>query len=573
MMPSWRQLRRPRPIVVAIVATLFAAGLVLYYQYQALTALQSQSRALLQQISEQTAADIAVKVRQTLDGPVLDTLLAVTHPDLRQGRLDLVSDHFRRGLREYPQVQRFFVWTKETEAVASGEALFLGRHSVDELERIKVTTGVRLSRDPVLGRAITDLANRSTHAQYIYVSGEVSPGQEVFLRLYWTDASRLSYYAIVGFLVSPSTLPDMFAALHERSLAALLQERGGDAPLELRVTDERGVVVYGRANSEPAAASVNVSMEFYPSARVESRLVAGVTPKNWRFEVSAPMRNGGLVRGYLPTVASVLLMLVAFGLTVEARRRSDDLARKQADFIAHASHQLKTPLSLLSAATETVEMAHVTSPEKLSQYLGIMRNEVTRLSVLVQRMLEFSRLQKTRNYEFEELDLGALVRETVEAFERSLSSQQFVFRVEQRGVSPTVMADPAALEQVLANLLDNAVKYSADARDVLVVVRSSGGDASIDVIDRGPGISRADRHRIFDKFYRGAAASRDRKGFGLGLPIVQELVQAHRGRVEVVSTIGAGSTFSIILPTIAPSRTEPTRGSSHSTADATEAAV
>ncbi len=528
-------------MVIAIVATLFAAALVLYYQYQALTALQSQSRALLRQISEQTAADIAQQVRQTLDGPVLDTLLAVTHPDLRQGRLDLVSEHFRQGLHDYPQVQRFFIWTNETEGIAPGEALFLGRQSVDELERVTVTSGVRLSRDPVLGRAAIALANRSKHAQYIYVSDEVSPGQELFLRLYWTDASRLSYYAMAGFVVSPSTLPEMFAALHERSLAALLKKRGGDTALELRVTDDHGAVVYGRSTSEPAASSVNVSMEFYPTARVESRLVGGAAkPQNWRFEVGAPLQDGGLIRGYLPTGASVLLMLVAFGLTVEARRRSDDLARKQADFIAHASHQLKTPLSLLSAATETIEMAHVTSPEKLSQYLGIMRNEVTRLSVLVQHMLEFSRLQKTRDYEFEELDLGGLVRETVEAFERSLTAQHFTLRVEQRGMSPTIMADPAAIEQVLANLLDNAVKYSTDARDVLVVVRSSGNEAAIDVIDHGPGISKADRLRIFEQVLsrrrrlggpqRVWTRPADRSGTGPGAPWARRSGQHHRPR-------------------------------------------
>ena len=229
----------------------------------------------------------------------------------------------------------------------------------------------------------------------------------------------------------------------------------------------------------------------------------------------------------------------------------------QADFIAYASHQLKTPLSLVSAAIETVEMAHVRSPEKLSQYLGIMRSEVTRLSTLVQRILEFSRLQQPRNYEFEPVDLGALVRETVEAFEGSLGGRQVTFVVEQDGPSPQIIADPAAIEQVLANLLDNAVKYSGDAREVRVRLYSSGGDASIEVIDRGPGLSARDRARIFDKFYRGSAAAGDRKGFGLGLSIIQELVKAHRGRVVVESTPGAGSVFRVVLPRHRPDRGEP----------------
>ena len=113
---------------------------------------------------------------------------------------------------------------------------------------------------------------------------------------YWTDARRLSYYAVVGYVVAPTTLPDMFAALHERKLGALLQRRGGDLPLELRVTDEQGQLVFGRLSSE-ASATVPVSMEFYPVARIESRLVAGgLTPRLWRFEVSASARIAGCCR-------------------------------------------------------------------------------------------------------------------------------------------------------------------------------------------------------------------------------------------------------------------------------------
>lgn len=551
MLRSVRELSRPNLMVLAIAATLCAAGLVLYYQYQAITTLESQTRVIFRQISEQTAADVAQEVRRTLDGPVVDTLLAVTHPELRSGRLDLVAQQFERGLHDYPQVQRFLLWSKETERVAPGEALFLARHQAAPQTMVAVQEGVSLARDPALGRRVLEVASRNIQSQQIYGADRLTPdGPQIFVRVYWTDARRLSYYAVLGFVVVPAELPAMFEVLHERSLGALLKKRGGDLPLELRVTDDRGQVVYGPPSPQPLASTVTVPMEFYPVARIESRLVtAGVLPKPWSVEVSAPMPSGPLVRGYWPTIVSVVLMLVAVGLTVQTNRRAADLARMQADFIAHTSHQLKTPLSLISAATETLEMAHVRSPEKLSQYLGIIRGEVTRLSALVQRILEFSRLQQPRSYELEVTDLGALVRETVDAFERSLAARLFTFHVEQEGPSPYVRVDPAAIEQVLANLLDNAVKYSGESRDVRVRVQSSADEATIAVIDRGPGIIRADQQRIFDKFYRGAAASHQRNGFGLGLPIVQELVKAHGGRVEVESAPGSGSTFRVVLST------------------------
>jgi signal transduction histidine kinase len=165
----------------------------------------------------------------------------------------------------------------------------------------------------------------------------------------------------------------------------------------------------------------------------------------------------------------------------------------------------------------------------------------------VQRVLEFSRVQQRHTYEFEEVDIGALVRETVDAFAHGLSSKHFTFAVEQDGPDPIVMADPAALEQVLANLLDNAVKYSDRVKAITVRVHCDGKTAVVEVVDQGVGISAADRAHIFDRFFR-TSRPPQRPGFGLGLTIVKELVDAHRGRVEVVSALGVGSTFRVLLP-------------------------
>ena len=120
----------------------------------------------------------------------------------------------------------------------------------------------------------------------------------------------------------------------------------------------------------------------------------------------------------------------------------------QTDFVAHVSHQLKTPLSLLSAATETLQMDRIRSPEKLAEYLDTIRAEAAPAVDLVQRVLEFSRVQQERSYEFEHVDFGALTRETVDAFAHGLAGQ-FTFDVDIEGPGPYVRVDPAAMEQVL----------------------------------------------------------------------------------------------------------------------------
>jgi signal transduction histidine kinase len=533
---------RAHPMALAVAATVCAAVLVLFLQHRAISALQSQTRVILRQISEQTAADVAQDLRRTLDGPVFETLTAVNHPDLRAGRLDLVAEHFADGLRDYPHVDRFFAWHAQTEATAPGEVVFYGRERP-------------FTRDPALGRAIMDLARQYAATQQIYVAAEhVGPEarHEVFLRLFWVDADRRDYFAVLGFVVDPTELgARLFGAAGRSRIHALLGPRGGtDVPLQLRVTDERGTVVFGPTAPRVVDATVSFPMQFYPADDIQSRLAAGVQPRTWAIDVMAPATLTaveGAGPGYWPTLVTIALMLVALGFTWQAHRRSEELTGMQRDFVAHVSHQLKTPLSALSAATETLQLDRVRSPEQRTQYLGIIQSETARLSSLVERVLEFSRLQQPRQYEFERVDLGALTRETVEAFGQGVSGPPVAFHVDRRGDGPFVRADPAALEQVVVNLLDNAVKYSDTVRDITVRIREHGTHAVVEVADRGVGIAPGDQARIFERFYRGSEASR-RRGFGLGLPIVRELVHAHGGRVEVSSAPGVGSTFRVTLP-------------------------
>lgn len=529
-------------MALAIAVTISAAALVLFLQHRAISTLRSQTRVILRQLSEQTAADIATELRRTLDGPVFDTLTAVNHPELRAGRLDLVMEQFEHGLVAYPHVDRFVAWNAETQKTAPGEVLFLGRD------------GRGLTRDPALGAAIRALAQRHAPTQQIYVAAESvgpPPGHQVFLRLFWSDARRVDYFAVLGFVVNPTRIRDqLFGSERAAWLQRLLARRGEDVALQLRVLDETGAVMYGQSTEGTLAGRVPLQLSFYPAEDIQSRLAASVEPKLWTIEVSAPAEPGGpasLIEDYGATVFSMLLMLIAVGLTVQAHRRSASLAQMQTEFVAHVSHQLKTPLSLLTAATETLQMHRVRSPERFAEYLGTIRAEAARLSLLVQRVLEFSRVQQRRSYEFERVDLGALVRETVDAFAHGLAIQHFRFTVDADGPGPIVLADPAALEQVLANLLDNAVKYSDRVKEIMVRVRTTGRNATVEVADRGVGIAPADRRRIFDRFYRGSGTPQ-RPGFGLGLAIVKELIQAHGGRVEVASTPGEGSTFRVVLP-------------------------
>ena len=538
--PLWRT----RPLVLAIMATIIAAGLVLYFQYRAIETLESQTKVIVRQLSEQAATEIAAELHRALAGPVMDTMTAVSQPDLRAGRFDLVAQEYTKALAAYPHVERFLAWSNGIEINTPGEVLFFGRDG-------------RFARDAALGRAVFELACRHAPAQHIFIAAEgVGPEKryQVLLRVFWNDAKRLDYFAVLGLIVDPQTSPArLFETAGIARINALLARRAGEPPLRLRVTNERGELVYGNADAGPISARLAFPMLFYPAEEIQARMSGGAVTRPWQIEVGSPKMAGamsGVSQSYWPTLVSVALMLVALGLTVQAHRRSAELAEMQTDFVAHVSHQLKTPLSLLSAATETLQLDRVRSPEKLGEYLDTIHAEAARLSNLVQRVLEFSRMQQDRRYELEYVDFGALIRETVDAFARGLAGQ-FTFHVDIEGPGPYVHVDPAAIEQALANLLDNAVKYSDAIKDITVRVHSNHTFAIVEIVDRGIGVAAADHDRIFDRFYR-ASSKLHRPGFGLGLPIVRELVQAHGGRVDMTSVPGAGSTFRISLPRANP---------------------
>src|SRR5919109_2275597 len=223
-------------MVIAIAATLGAAGLVLFLQHRAISALQSQTDVILGQISEQTAADVATELHRMLDGPVFDTLTAVNHPELRAGRLDLVAQQYERGLKTYPHVDRFFVWLDPEGQSEPPEVLFYSRPSTPLRAgpSTPLTASNGFSRDPVLGRAILDLAKQHGPTQQIYVAAEglgADRRQQVLLRVFWNDARRVDYFAVLGFVIDAATTRQrLFAGLRPESLLA---RRGGDVLLQL----------------------------------------------------------------------------------------------------------------------------------------------------------------------------------------------------------------------------------------------------------------------------------------------------------------------------------------------------
>ena len=228
------------------------------------------------------------------------------------------------------------------------------------------------------------------------------------------------------------------------------------------------------------------------------------------------------------------------------RRRVEDVRR---DFVANTSHELKTPVGALALLAETVEDA-ADDPEAVRRFAGRMRQEASRLTNLVQDMITLSRIQAAEPIpDPVPVALDAVVAEALDRCRMKASARGIeLVAVGEHGLS--VLGDEDLLVTALRNLLENAVAYSPDKTRVDVSTRHAADDAvEISVADQGIGIPERDLERIFERFYRvDPARSRATGGTGLGLAIVKHVTAAHGGKVTVVSSEGAGSTFTLRLP-------------------------
>lgn len=236
--------------------------------------------------------------------------------------------------------------------------------------------------------------------------------------------------------------------------------------------------------------------------------------------------------------------LIALHLVdITERRRVD---RMRQDFVAAASHELKTPVAAIRAAAETVLVAWDEDPDVAFDFSGRIFDNVHRMSRIVDNLLDLSRLESDV-LRVEPFDLADVLGEVVERFSASLPS------VEYEAVPAPVVGNPSDLALALRNLLENAVRHTPEDGWVRVSVGEEDGVATVTVADSGAGIPAADLPRIFERFYRvDAARSRATGGTGLGLAIVKHVADLHRGRVEVRSRLGEGSVFRIRIPVLPP---------------------
>jgi signal transduction histidine kinase len=276
-------------------------------------------------------------------------------------------------------------------------------------------------------------------------------------------------------------------------------------------------------------------------------------------------------RRNLAVSAGILALLAASGvLIVVSAQRARRLADRQLEFVAGVSHELRTPVAVICSAGENLADGVVEDRDTVRQYGRVVRDEGRRLAEMVEQVLDFAGTYSgRRNYRFEDVDVAALVEESLGALGQAAREAAVEVETRVEPGLPALRADRGALRRALVNLLQNAVKFGGEGR--WVGLRAESGAAGrrevrITVEDRGIGIPLSEQRRLFEPFFRGEEAlSRQIRGSGLGLSLVKRIVDAHGGAMVVATSPGRGSAFTLVLPAApAPLEApEPTHGTPH----------
>jgi signal transduction histidine kinase len=243
--------------------------------------------------------------------------------------------------------------------------------------------------------------------------------------------------------------------------------------------------------------------------------------------------------------ASIVLVTISV-------RRATELSERKMEFVAGVSHELRTPLAVIRSAAQNLGDGSVSGLDQTKRYGALIEAQGRRLEDLVEQVLELSGVEsRKRAFRKEPVHLTQMVSAAVSDCEHAAREKNVAVDVASSPEGAVVIGDADALRRAVSNLVANAIKHGNDDDRVAVAITRREGDreVAVEVTDRGPGIPRSEQSHLFEAFYRGARAREGQvPGSGLGLSVVRQIAREHGGRVEVSSTPGSGSRFSLVLP-------------------------
>jgi signal transduction histidine kinase len=560
-----RAFLKRRAFAIGGLAVTVPLIVIIFLQYQALTTLNKTGPAYRKQLMRQYLMSVVEDFRSfygdnaeralaapagAIDLPKSGVIEDDDEGELSQKAVARVADHFKKQV--FKGASRYFiVVATEKDGAQASEVFFYDPTSqtmvraprAAEMVAINVAcssyvvyiregfrnirpAATSVDRNPRHRLIVKPILNESRR---IVAAAGMVVDQDYFHDAVLPEAIRKS---LTQFL--PSEDQNVVVSLYDWSEFYAAYD-GKGARLKLSGSEQN---VEAEASQPFSLVSSNSGARFSISVRLKYLTVEQLARRNFLINLS--------LWGVM-----TLFLITAVALMLRTASREMKLTQMKADFVSNVSHELRTPLASIRVLAELLNLGRVNQPDRVREYGAYIESEGRRLTQVINNILDFSRIESGHKlFQFESSDLKEVVGETLEAFTVHLKQNGFTLSYEAPQTAlPKVVLDPDAIALALTNLLDNAIKYSGEVKEINVSVAQSDGFVTVAITDRGVGIAADEQEKIFEKFYRvSTGLIHDVKGSGLGLSLVKHIVVAHQGKVTVRSKPGEGSTFTIQLP-------------------------
>jgi signal transduction histidine kinase len=532
---------RQKLVILALAGVLLPILVLTYLQYRSLIELENKTKGAFKETLRQGLTIVEQRMRQRLQDIAAQTLNPIGSMHLPPGRVPEdtageIGKYFGDVKRSHPEIEEIFAFAYQNDKRENSYAYLYS----DRFERI-AQAGYTSTQSHILllfdkSRMAQSFLDGNRKYLFLHDSSPIGDSRQGTYLFFPLNDLKGEPQGFGGVLLSEHFVTnDLMAGI----IRPLIDSHS--PTMAITISDENKQVLYSNAPPKNGyLLETNLDRPF-------SSWNAAVGLKDTNLDELARdsfLHSAGI------TVLVLVFLLGGIALTIRATDREARLAQAKSTFVANVSHELKTPLSLISLFSEILELGRVNNEAKKAEYYGIIRHESRRLNKTIDNILDFSRIEAGRKtYELVDGDMAEVIDHVLSTHRYQVINSGFDIQTDIQANLPSVLIDRDAMAQAISNLLDNAIKYSGKVKQLSITAKTVESNLSIEIADQGVGIPRAEQGKIFEKFYRvGNGLVHDVKGSGLGLSLVKHIVEAHKGTISVESDVGKGTRFTILLP-------------------------
>lgn len=553
----WFDSSRPnsRGVLLFAAGLVLATGLTFFLALRATREWQRSTREAAETRANEVAALLTVALERDMKGGQVSVLVPFNESVVNSPPYEL-ADRFARGFARFPYLESFYVWT---ERGGPGGSTYVfnradRRPRWDSAPPPEEPFPVVFRRDPAPLSGIVARARAEAADGLRFGLDNVEIGgvryQTVSQLLYEGEGSQTRLSAAVGFMVDLDWVQQHYFGDFIRQIQGII----GDPTLSIEIRDNAGqpVAAVGSTSQGTLQHSRTFAFAFADQALV-AQLPRRDRPHPWTArvgvgnEASLAAASQGATRTLVLLGLGGLATIVGLAFAVRAARAAADLAAVQAEFLSAVSHEMKTPLSLIKLASDTLANGRFATPDAVGDYGRMINVEAQHLKRLIDNVLCYARITDGASpYDLEPLDLIDLAQESIDRFQPRISERSVDVQLHLPQDPVTVRGDHLMLLHAFDNLVENALTHAGDGKWLGVTITAGNASATVEVSDHGEGIPPTDLPRVFEKFYRRKGTRQ--RGTGLGLAIVRRIIDDHGGRVGISSVMGRGTTVTVSLP-------------------------